>query len=117
VPVKTYTGRGAGVFIENQVLTAKEKIYVCSPWISKKYAEKLVQLAKSGVEVKIITSEAEENKYVVAFEGEDAQRVEKDYMTLWNIYRSEKRGVEEIVTLEDVAKKVGVSPKDLFSKL
>ena len=67
MPVKTYTGRGAGVFIENQVLTAKEKIYVCSPCMSKKYAEKLVQLAKSGVEVKIITSEAEENKDTVKY--------------------------------------------------
>jgi HKD family nuclease len=39
------------------IFYAKKSAWVCSPWISKLYAEKLYDLSRRGVEVRIITSD------------------------------------------------------------
>jgi HKD family nuclease len=39
------------------IFRAKKSAWVCSPWISKSYAEKLYDLSRRGVEVRIITSD------------------------------------------------------------
>jgi HKD family nuclease len=39
------------------IFHAKKLAWVCSPWISKSYAEKLYDLSRRGVEVRIITSD------------------------------------------------------------
>jgi HKD family nuclease len=39
------------------IFHAKKSAWVCSPWISKSYAEKLYDLSRRGVEVRIITSD------------------------------------------------------------
>lgn len=39
------------------IFYAKQLAWVCSPWISKSYAEKLFNLSRRGVEVRIITSD------------------------------------------------------------
>jgi HKD family nuclease len=43
------------------IFSAKKRAWVCSPWISKFYAEKLFNLSKQGVEVRIVTSDDEYN--------------------------------------------------------
>jgi HKD family nuclease len=43
------------------IFYAKNSAWVCSPWISKLYAEKLYDLSRKGVEVRIITSDDEYN--------------------------------------------------------
>lgn len=183
--MKTYVGRGVGIHIEKLILSAKERLYVCCPFIGLKYAEKIVKLAKSGVEVKVITSQAGNNKntikfllnaltpttkffglvrdktwkppnleliiaesqlinakiyivdnyaitgsvnltesslwrnieYAIIFDNKEAKQIEKDYLALWDIYKSEKKGIQEIITLEDIAKKLGATVKDLFRKI
>lgn len=39
------------------IFSAKKRAWVCSPWISKAYAERLLDLSKNGIEVRIITSD------------------------------------------------------------
>lgn len=60
--MRTHVGRGAGAFIEPKLFTAEKLAWVCSPWISQAFVPRLVDLAKKGVEVRVITSELEENK-------------------------------------------------------
>lgn len=44
-----------------RIFYAKKSVWVCSPWISKLYAQKLYDLSRKGVEVRIITSDDEYN--------------------------------------------------------
>lgn len=39
------------------IFYAKKSAWVCSPWISKSYAERLYDLSRKGIEVRIITSD------------------------------------------------------------
>lgn len=63
--MKTYVGRGAGAFIENQFFAAPKTTFllVCSPWISPKYASRIISLAQSGITVKVITSNVQERNH------------------------------------------------------
>jgi phosphatidylserine/phosphatidylglycerophosphate/cardiolipin synthase-like enzyme len=61
MPVETFVGRGAGAFIENKLFQASQYILICSPWISQHYASKLCEIAKKGVQIKIITSSDQAN--------------------------------------------------------
>jgi len=54
--VRTYSGKDVGKYIEPALEKAKKRIIVISPWISKKYLELLVQKAKEGAKVVIVTS-------------------------------------------------------------
>ena len=60
--MKTYVGRGAGAFIENQFFAAPKTTFllICSPWISPTYAKRIVEAARKGATVKIITSDSPE---------------------------------------------------------
>jgi len=62
--LKTYVGRGAGAFIENQFFAAPKTAFllVCSPWISPKYAQRLIDFARKGINIKIITGDSELNQ-------------------------------------------------------
>ena len=51
-----HAGRGMGAFIEPMILDARQSLYICSPWISLKYAQLLTKRAEEGIEVRIITS-------------------------------------------------------------
>ena len=55
--VLVYTGRRTGKYIEKQFFDAKKSAYVCSPWISTSYVEKMVLMANQGIDIKIITQE------------------------------------------------------------
>jgi phosphatidylserine/phosphatidylglycerophosphate/cardiolipin synthase-like enzyme len=55
---RTHVGKNAGVVIERHIKHADKSIKICSPFISPEYAKILTQLAKKGISVKLITSEA-----------------------------------------------------------
>jgi len=87
VLMRTHVGRGAGAFIEPRLFTAEKFAWVCSPWISPSFAQRMVDLAKKGVEVRIITSEVEENKEMLKILKESVKppkdflgRVKKDWV-------------------------------------
>jgi len=59
--VKTYSGKDVGKYIEPALEKAKKRIIVISPWISKKYLDLLIQKAREGVKVIIVTSSKNKN--------------------------------------------------------
>jgi len=56
VPKKTVSGQGVGREIINAIKGAKRRIFIISPYISSDYAKLLLEKAKNGVNVKVITS-------------------------------------------------------------
>ena len=66
--MRTYAGKGVGAHFLDEMLMAKDYIYIASRWISPEYAEKLVQLAKEGTAVRIITSDDKEKNHQKALE-------------------------------------------------
>jgi phosphatidylserine/phosphatidylglycerophosphate/cardiolipin synthase-like enzyme len=60
-----YSSMKCGDYFYKEIMFAKKSIYICSPWISPSYAQKFVELAKSGIRVKIITSNDKNNKETV----------------------------------------------------
>ncbi len=50
-------GEGVGEVILDAIRNAKNRIYVCSPYLSKDYVDLLRMKAKDGAEVKLITME------------------------------------------------------------
>ena len=54
-------GTKSGKYIEKQFFDAQKSAYVCSPWISKKYVEKMVIMASKGIDIKIITQDVRYN--------------------------------------------------------
>ncbi|NPA84692.1 MAG: phosphatidylserine/phosphatidylglycerophosphate/cardiolipin synthase family protein [Crenarchaeota archaeon] len=63
--MKTYTGRDVGKIIEPALKKAKKRIVVIAPWVSKKYLSILVDKAKKGAHVIVVTTT--KNKAVGAF--------------------------------------------------
>jgi len=53
--MRSYVGRNLGAFLELMIFSASRSIWMCSPRISPNFAQKLVELAKEGVDVKVIT--------------------------------------------------------------
>ena len=56
-----YMGKNSGKYIEKQFFDAKQSAYVCSPWISKQFVEKMVLMASKGIDIKIITQDVRYN--------------------------------------------------------
>lgn len=54
--MRTYVGRNLGAFIELMIFSANKMLWICSPRISPKFARRLVEQARKGVDVKVITS-------------------------------------------------------------
>lgn len=46
-----------GRHIETRLVVAKKSVYICSPYISEQYAQKLVWIAKRGAIVRVLTSD------------------------------------------------------------
>lgn len=79
--MRSYVGRGAGAHIENKLLSAQQYVLVCSPWISPFYAQKLVDLAKRGVVVKLITSNSDVREHQEALKIiKNALKPERDWL-------------------------------------
>lgn len=64
--MKSYIGRGIGIVVDELISSAKERVLICSPWISIFYAKKLSGLAKKGVKIKLITMDDESNRNAIS---------------------------------------------------
>jgi phosphatidylserine/phosphatidylglycerophosphate/cardiolipin synthase-like enzyme len=51
-----HSGRGVGLIISDLLSQAKQKIWVCSPWISEKYADYLLKKKQEGLDIRLITT-------------------------------------------------------------
>lgn len=60
--VRRYDGQNAGSVLLPLIHSARRQLLVCSPFIGPGYARLLVQKARSGVDVYVLTSLASENK-------------------------------------------------------
>ena len=175
--MRSYAGRGVGAHFINDLLLAQEYVYVVSRWISPDYARKLVEKARNGVEVKILTSDDKEKhhqeslkillsalkpprlafikrsawtppnmelgvikeeylhvkmyvwddkgavvgsanftqrgmwhniEHVIVFDKpEEIEAIKKDFHTLWTLYTESKETAREVITLGDIAAKLG----------
>jgi phosphatidylserine/phosphatidylglycerophosphate/cardiolipin synthase-like enzyme len=54
--IKISFGRAVGHLVEDFIGTAKQRIYIISPWISPKYAELLLKKKEKGCDVFLITT-------------------------------------------------------------
>lgn len=54
--METHIGRGIGKYIEQELFSAKQYVLISTPAVSKIFAEKLIDMARNGIEVKVITS-------------------------------------------------------------
>ncbi len=59
--VRTYSGRDCGKIIEPLIRGAKRRLWIVSPYISREYAEILVEKARQGVDVRVVTCDIDEN--------------------------------------------------------
>jgi len=59
--MKIHVGRRAGAHIENRLLGARRRVCVCSPWISQEYMERILNLCRCGVSVRVIMADCENN--------------------------------------------------------
>lgn len=79
--MRTYVGRGAGAFIENQFFAAPKTTFllICSPWISPKYVQHIINLANKGVQIKLITGNSTINKETIKL-LEDFTKPPRDWL-------------------------------------
>jgi len=175
--LRSYAGRGVGAHFANDLLLAERYVYVVSRWISPEYARRLVDMARRGVEIRVLTSDDKEKhhqeslkilvdslkpprsilfrrgdwqppnmelgvirerylhvkmylwddkaavvgsanftqnglwsniEHIVIFDQpEEIEMIKRDFQTLWNLYTENKETAREVITLEDIAKKIG----------
>ncbi|MDW7970749.1 MAG: phospholipase D-like domain-containing protein [Nitrososphaerota archaeon] len=55
-----------GSIIDEHIFSAKDYVWICSPWISNSYAKRLSQLSNKGVSIKIITMDDERNREAIS---------------------------------------------------
>ncbi|MEM0036363.1 MAG: phospholipase D-like domain-containing protein [Candidatus Korarchaeum sp.] len=53
--MRTYVGRNLGAFLELMIFSASKSIWLCSPRISPNFAQRLLEHARKGIDVKVIT--------------------------------------------------------------
>ncbi len=53
---KIIFGKAVGHFIEDLIVSAKQRVWIISPWISEKYADLLLKLKEKNIDVKLVTS-------------------------------------------------------------
>lgn len=175
--MRSYAGRAVGAHFANDIFLAKDYVYIVSRWISPENASKLVDMARSGIEVKILTSDDKEKnhqealkilkealkppklaflkksswtplnmelgiireeylhvkmyiwddakavvgsanftnrglwhniEHIVVFEDpNEVQAIKRDFHALWKLYTEDKETAREIITLGDIAAKIG----------
>lgn len=66
--METHIGKGVGEHIQKELFSASEHILISTPLISYSLGEKLIEIAKRGIKIKIITSETDVNDYKKAVE-------------------------------------------------
>jgi len=60
--IKISFGRAVGHILEDLIGSAKQRIYVVSPWISPKYAELLLKKKEKGCDIFLVTTNDTSNK-------------------------------------------------------
>ncbi|RLI28276.1 hypothetical protein DRO58_02500 [Candidatus Bathyarchaeota archaeon] len=55
--MRSYVGSGVGPYVIEKILRAERRVLVCCPYISREYADNLVELSKRGVQVWVLTSD------------------------------------------------------------
>lgn len=50
------SGKDAGKYILDRLFSARNYAYICSPYISTDYAGRIVELARNGVNLKVLTT-------------------------------------------------------------
>jgi len=66
--METHIGKGVGEYIQKELFAASEQILISTPLISYSLGEKLIEMIKKGVKIKIITSETDVNDYKKSIE-------------------------------------------------
>ncbi|HSB83771.1 MAG TPA: phospholipase D family protein [Nitrosarchaeum sp.] len=56
--METHIGQGVGKYIESELFSAKDYVLISSPAISYVFGEKLINMAKAGIKIKVITSDS-----------------------------------------------------------
>jgi HKD family nuclease len=83
------------------IFNAKKMAWVCSPWISKSYAEKLYDLSRKGVEVRIITSDDEYNADTFSYLSQLLPRDSKTQSTNFDVHFIKKEIVHSKIYVID----------------
>lgn len=55
--MRDYVGTGMGKYLAYKLFNASKYAYICSPYIDQKYAGAIVQMAKRGIPIKLITTD------------------------------------------------------------
>jgi len=66
--METHIGKGVGQYLQKELESAYEQILISTPLISYSLAEKLVEFARKGIRIRIITSETNVSDYSKAIE-------------------------------------------------
>lgn len=54
--METHIGVGVGKYIEKEFDNAKKSLYIATPTLTQNFAQKLISMVESGIQIKIITS-------------------------------------------------------------
>ena len=54
--MNTFVGKGAGKYIIKRLFNAKRQALICSPYVSKHYADAIAKMVERGINVKLITT-------------------------------------------------------------
>jgi len=85
------------------IFNAKKRVWVCSPWISKSYVERLYDLSRKNVEVRIVTSDDEYNKATYSYLSQLLSKDSKSRSTNFDVHFIKKEVVHsKIYVVDDV---------------
>jgi HKD family nuclease len=80
---------------------AKKMVWVCSPWISKSYAQRLYDLSRRGVEVRIVTSDDEYNSATFSYLSQLMSKDSKNQSTNFDVHFIKKEVVHSKIYVVD----------------
>jgi len=61
--METHVGQGVGIYIQKELFSASKQILISTPLISYSLGEKLIDISKRGINIKILTSETDVINY------------------------------------------------------
>jgi HKD family nuclease len=83
------------------IFYAKKMAWVCSPWISKSYAEKLYDLSRKGVEIRIITSDDKYNSDTYSYLSQLLPKDSRIQSTNFDVHFVKKEAVHSKIYVID----------------
>jgi hypothetical protein len=85
------------------IFNAKKRVWVCSPWISRFYVERLYDLSRKNVEVRIVTSDDEYNAATYSYLSHLMSKDSKSRSTNFDVHFIKKEVVHsKIYVVDDV---------------